>query len=55
VKRLEQVRLAGAVRPGDENDTGLEVDLEACVRAEVAKRDLARNQGFGLSQGAGSA
>jgi hypothetical protein len=55
VQSLEQVRLAGAVRPRDEDDTGLEPEIETCVRAKVAERDGAYDEGFGLNQGAGSA
>ncbi len=55
VERLEQVRLARAVRACNEDDAGLEPELEACVRAEVAERDLPSHERFGLSQGAGSA
>jgi hypothetical protein len=48
VERLEEIRLACAVRPRDEHDPGLELELEACVRAEVALRDFAGDEGSGL-------
>jgi hypothetical protein len=35
VQRLEQVRLAGAVRPNDENQSRLEVEVETRVRPDV--------------------
>jgi hypothetical protein len=44
VERLEQVRLAGAVRPGDEDEAGLQDELEAFVAAEVSKRDVTDDQ-----------
>ena len=44
VQRLEQVRLAGAVRPGDEDEPRLERELEPGVRPEVAERDLGDDQ-----------
>ena len=44
VKGFEQVRLPGTVRPGDEHQPRLETELEACVRAKVAERDLADDQ-----------
>jgi LmbE family N-acetylglucosaminyl deacetylase len=44
VQRLEQVRLADAVRADDEDDPGLERELERRVRAVVRKRDRVRNQ-----------
>ena len=37
VDGLEEVRLAGAVRAGDEHEPGLERELEAFVRADVAE------------------
>ena len=44
VQRLEQVRLAGAVRADDEHEAGLELELEPRVRAEVPKRDSVDDQ-----------
>ena len=44
VQRLEQVRLADAVRPDDEHDAGRERELERRVRAVVAKRDVLDDQ-----------
>jgi hypothetical protein len=44
VQRLEQVRLAGAVRPDDKNQTRLETEVEPCVGADVAQRDFADDQ-----------
>ena len=35
VKRLEQIRLPGAVRAGHEHQPGLQLDVEPSVRAEV--------------------
>jgi hypothetical protein len=46
VQRLEQVRLAGAVRPRDEQQPGLERELEACVRPKVAQRNVGDDQCF---------
>ena len=37
VHRLEEVRLARAVRPRDEHEPGLELELEPFVRADVAE------------------
>ena len=44
VQRLEQVRLAGAVRADDEDDPRLQAELEPGVRAEVAQRDRRDDQ-----------
>jgi hypothetical protein len=44
VERLEQVRLAGAVRTGEEDDTGPELQLEPRIGAEVAERDPVDDQ-----------
>src|SRR5439155_1679522 len=44
VQRLEQVRLAGAVRPDDEHQSRLEVEVEASVRPDVAQRNRADDQ-----------
>src|SRR5215218_8980479 len=38
MERFEQVRLAGAVRPGHEHDAGGERELELGVRAKAPKR-----------------
>jgi hypothetical protein len=39
VDRLEQVRLADAVRAYDDDQPGLEVELERGIGAEARKRD----------------
>src|SRR6266516_4564471 len=44
---LEQVRLAGAVRARDEDDPGLQLELEPGVGAEIAKRQLADGEPAG--------
>jgi hypothetical protein len=44
VERLEQVRLAGAVRPGHQDETRLQLQVELRVRAKVAKRERAYDQ-----------
>jgi hypothetical protein len=44
MKRLEEVRLPGAVRAIEEDDAWLESQLERGIRAEVAERDLADDQ-----------
>ena len=44
VDGLEEVRLAGAVRPRDEDEPGLERELEAGVGADVPERDLRDDQ-----------
>jgi len=44
VKRFEEVRLPGAVRAVQEDDTRLERELEGSVRAEVAEREPADDQ-----------
>jgi len=49
VECLEEVGLAGAVRAGDEDDPGLERELEPRIRAEVPERDRADDQA-GLAQ-----
>jgi hypothetical protein len=44
VKRLEQVRLAGPVRPDGKDQTGRQLEIQSGVRAEVAERDLRDDQ-----------
>src|SRR5581483_6061716 len=44
VKRLEQVRLAGAVRADGQDETRTQRQLEARVRAEVRERDRGDDQ-----------
>src|SRR5438876_100617 len=44
VKRLEQVRLAGAVRPDEKHQTRLELELEPRVRPDVAQGNRANYQ-----------
>jgi hypothetical protein len=44
VQRLEQVRLPRAVRADDQDEAGLQFELEPCVRAEVPERDRADDQ-----------
>jgi hypothetical protein len=44
VQRLEQVRLAGSVRAGDEDEARLQRELEPLVAAEVAQRDAPDDQ-----------
>jgi hypothetical protein len=44
VERLEQVRLADTVCARDENEAGLEVELERAVRAVVAKGGVPDDQ-----------
>jgi hypothetical protein len=44
VQRLEQVRLAGAVRADDEDEAGLQLQLERVVRAEARERDQRDDQ-----------
>ena len=44
VKRLEQVRLPGAVRAGHENDPRLEGELELRIGAEVSERGVSDDQ-----------
>jgi len=39
VQRLEQVRLAGAVRTDDENQAAAELELQRLVRPEVSERE----------------
>jgi hypothetical protein len=45
---LEQIRLAGAVRAGDEHEARLEGELEPFVRSEVAEKDLADDQAVSI-------
>jgi hypothetical protein len=45
VQRLEEVRLAGAVRPDDENEPRREVEVECDVRPKVAERDVIDERG----------
>ena len=52
VQRFEQVRLPRAVRPDSEHEPRLQVEVEARVRANVAKRDSVDDQ---VSLAAGSA
>jgi len=44
VERLEQVRLADAVRPDREDEARLQPELEPLVRPEVAERDVLDDQ-----------
>jgi hypothetical protein len=44
VQRLEQVGLADAVRADDEDDAGLEGELERRVRPVVTERESLRDQ-----------
>ena len=44
VERLEQVRLAGAVRSDHEHQARLQLELEASVRAEISERDRVDDQ-----------
>ena len=44
VQRLEQVRLAGAVRPDDQDEPRLEVEFEPRVRPDVAQGDRRNDQ-----------
>lgn len=44
VQGLEQIGLARTVRAGDENEAGLELELEPGVRPEVAERDVGDDQ-----------
>jgi hypothetical protein len=44
VQRLEQIRLAGAVRAGDEDEARFELQVEPGVRADVPERDGADDQ-----------
>jgi len=44
VERLEQVRLADAVRADGEDETGAQVELQPLVRPEVAERDVLDDQ-----------
>jgi hypothetical protein len=46
--RLEQVRLAGAVRAGDEDEAGLERNVEPFVGAKVPQRHLGHDQAVPL-------
>ena len=44
VQRLEQIRLAGPVRPDDKYEARLQLELEPSVRAEISQRDLVDDQ-----------
>jgi hypothetical protein len=44
VQRLEQVRLSRPVRARDEDEPGLQLELEPFVAAEVAERDVPDDQ-----------
>jgi hypothetical protein len=44
VQRLEQVRLADAVRPDGEDEAGAQRELQPLVRPELAERYLVDNQ-----------
>jgi len=44
VERLEQVRLADAVRPDREDEPGPQLQLQPLVRPEVAERDVLDDQ-----------
>jgi hypothetical protein len=44
VKRFEQVRLAGAVRPDGEHEARLQRELELGVGAKVTKRNRRDDQ-----------
>jgi hypothetical protein len=44
VQGFEKVCLSRAVRAGDKHDPGLELDLEARVRAKVPESDVADDQ-----------
>jgi hypothetical protein len=44
VQRLEQVRLAGAVRANNENESRLEAEVKPGVRADVTQRDFSDDQ-----------
>src|SRR4029077_8393154 len=44
MKRLEQVRLAGAVLPDDQDQTRLQREVESRVRADVPERDRTDDQ-----------
>jgi hypothetical protein len=44
VQRLEEVRLPGSVRPDDERQPWLQLELEPRVRAEIPKRDAVDDQ-----------
>jgi len=39
MQRLEQVGLAGTVRPGDKHQTSLELQIELGIGAEVPERE----------------
>jgi hypothetical protein len=41
---LEQVRLAGAVRPDDEHEPRRQLEIQSGVGAEVAERDSLDDQ-----------
>jgi hypothetical protein len=44
VQRLQQVRLADAVRPDRENEARAQPELEPLVRPKVAERDVLDDQ-----------
>jgi len=44
MQRLEQVRLAGAVRADNQYQPRLDVEVEPLVRPDVAKRNRADDQ-----------
>jgi len=44
MQRLEQVRLAGSVRPNREDEARFEVELESRVRPIVPERDRSDDQ-----------
>jgi hypothetical protein len=44
MQRLEEVRLAGAVRTDDEHEPRLQLELELRVRADVPERDRLNDQ-----------
>jgi hypothetical protein len=48
VQRFEEVRLAGTVRAGEEDDAGMERQLELTVGPEIAERDVANDQAVSL-------
>jgi len=44
VQRLQKIRLAGAVVADDQDESAIEAQLQARVRAEMPKRDRADDQ-----------
>ncbi|MDQ3994291.1 MAG: hypothetical protein M3265_05810, partial [Actinomycetota bacterium] len=44
VQGLEEIRLPDAVRAGHEDEPGLEDELERCIGAEIAERDVVDDQ-----------